>query len=144
MGGGTAICLRIASVLSLLFAAGHTLGGKNSWSPMGETEVLRAMGAYAFRTQGVVRTYLDFYLGFGFILGVYLLLQAIVLWQIAGLAKPASSGIRPLLVSFLGANLLNAWLAGKFIFAIPVAFSLAIGACLAIALLPRSSASAAS
>ena len=33
------LLLRIASVISLLFAAGHTLGGLKKWSPMGDNEV---------------------------------------------------------------------------------------------------------
>ena len=74
----TARLLRIASVISLLFAAGHTLGGSDAWSPLGETEVLKSMRSFRFDVFGVSRTYLDFYLGFGFTLSVYLLLQAIL------------------------------------------------------------------
>jgi hypothetical protein len=32
----TSLLLRIASVISLVFAPGHTLGGLQKWSPMGE------------------------------------------------------------------------------------------------------------
>ena len=39
----TTLFLRIASIISLLFATGHTLGGLKKWSPMGDNEVLRAM-----------------------------------------------------------------------------------------------------
>src|ERR1700682_4811741 len=34
----TALLLRIASVISLVFTAGHTLGGRRSWSFSGEAE----------------------------------------------------------------------------------------------------------
>ena len=37
------IWLRVSSIISVLFATGHSLGGRQSWSPAGETEVLRAM-----------------------------------------------------------------------------------------------------
>jgi hypothetical protein len=81
------IVLRITSIITLLFAAGHSLGGLESWSPVGENEVLKAMQSFRFDAEGVSRTYLDFYLGFGFILSVYLFLQAVLLWQLAALAK---------------------------------------------------------
>ena len=81
------ILLRITSVITLIFAIGHSLGGMESWSPMGDTEVLKAMKAFRFNAEGVTRTYFDFYLGFGLILSVYLFLQAVLLWQLAALAK---------------------------------------------------------
>lgn len=31
----TTLLLRIASVISLIFAVGHSLGGLRKWSPMG-------------------------------------------------------------------------------------------------------------
>jgi hypothetical protein len=54
------LLLRIASVISLLFTAGHTLGGLKKWSPMGDNEVLRAMTGVRFDTMGANRSYLDF------------------------------------------------------------------------------------
>jgi hypothetical protein len=70
----TKMWLRLASVSSLLFSAGHTLGGRRSWS-LGESDVFTAMGTVRFDTAGVSRTYLDFYRGFGFTLSVFLLLH---------------------------------------------------------------------
>ena len=90
------LLLRIASILTLLLAAGHTSGGLTFWSPAGETEVLRAMRSFHFDAAGVSRTYLDFYLGFGFLLGVYLLVQALALWQLASMAKAEPIRVRPL------------------------------------------------
>ncbi len=58
---GTTIALRIASVLSLLIAAGHTLGGRSSWSPVGENDTLRAMRSFHMDVFGVSRTYHDFF-----------------------------------------------------------------------------------
>jgi hypothetical protein len=65
----TAILLRITSVISFLLAAGHTLGGWSSWSPVGDTDVLTSMRTFQFQTVGVTRSYLDFYRGFGFLSG---------------------------------------------------------------------------
>jgi hypothetical protein len=115
--------LRIASVISLLLAAGHTLGGSDSWSPVGESEVLKAMRTFRFEISGVSRTYLDFYLGFGFILSVYFLLQAILLWQLAAIARTEPLKVRPMIASFALASLACALLSLRFIFPVPVVFS---------------------
>ena len=59
------LLLRVASLLAALFAVGHTAGGRGSWSPIGESEGLKAMRTFRFDVAGVGRTYLDFYRGFG-------------------------------------------------------------------------------
>ena len=125
--------LRVASVLTLLFAAGHTMGGLSSWSPAGETEVLLAMRSFQFDASGTSRTYLDFYLGFGLILSIYMLAQAVALWQMASLAKTDASRVRPLIGTFLLASLVSAFLSWKYVFLVPVVSFLAIAACLGLA-----------
>lgn len=127
------LLLRIASILSLLFAVLHTMGGADSWSPVGETDVLRAMRSYHFDAGGVSRTYLDFYLGLGFSVGVFLLLQAVLLWQLAAIANVDSVRIRPMIVSFIVASLACAFLSWKFIFVVPAIFSVVIAALLGLA-----------
>ena len=51
----TTLLLRIASVISLIFGAGHTMGGLRKWSPMGDNAVLRAMTDVRFDTMGANR-----------------------------------------------------------------------------------------
>src|SRR5947207_13035730 len=128
-----ALLLRIASILALLLAAGHTSAGLSFWSPPGETEVLRAMRSFHFDAAGVSRTYLDFYLGFGFVLGIYPIMQAVVFWQLASIAKVDAFRVRPLIGSFFLANLASALLSWKFIFLIPVVSNTAIAVCLGLA-----------
>lgn len=127
------LALRVASVFTLLVAAGHSLGGLSFWSPAGETEVLRAMRSFQFDAAGVSRTYLDFYLGFGLIVSLYLLTQAVVLWQLASFARTDAKRIRPLIGSFFLASVVSAFLAWRYIFLIPVVSFLAIAACLGLA-----------
>ena len=83
----TSPLLRLASLVTLLFAAGHTLGGLDSWSPVGENDILRAMKSFRFDAEGVSRTYFDLYRGFGLSISVYLILQTVLLWQLAMIAK---------------------------------------------------------
>jgi hypothetical protein len=125
--------LRIASIVMLILAAGHTAGGLSFWSPAGETEVLRAMRSFRFDAMGVSRTYLDFYLGFGFTISVYALMQAVAFWQLASIAKSDAYRIRPLIGSFLLASIASAVVAWTFLFVVPVVFSCAIAVCLALA-----------
>jgi hypothetical protein len=127
------ILLRTASILTALFAAGHTIGGTSSWSPAGETDVLRAMRSFHFDAAGASRTYLDFYLGFGYILGVYMLAQAVVLWQLASMAKSDAYRIRPLVGSFFFVAVASTVLSWIYLFIVPVICSAAIAVCLGVA-----------
>jgi len=128
------ILLRIASIITLLYFAGHTSG--MPWTPgvgPGEMPVIEAMKSHSFDTMGSARTYWDFYIGFGVIISVYMLLQAVVLWQLATLAKSDAARLRPIIASFFVAFVVNAILAWKYFFAIPVVMTVVIAIVLALA-----------
>ena len=127
------VLLRVASIVTLVFAAGHSRGGLVSWSPQGENEVLRAMRSYQFDAMGWSRTYWEFYMGFGWIISVFMLLQAVLLWQLAPIAKADPRGLRPLIATFALANAACGVLAWRFIFLMPAIFSAVIAVCLAAA-----------
>src|SRR5690349_12337051 len=93
----TTLFLRIASAISLIFTLGHTAGGLQKWSPMGDNEVLRSMTAVRFNAMGANRSYLDFYMGFGWSLSVVMLMQTVLLWQIASLARTNPASVRPMI-----------------------------------------------
>ncbi|MBV8543468.1 MAG: hypothetical protein JO093_14470 [Acidobacteria bacterium] len=90
------------------------------------------MRSYHFDAGGVSRSYLDFYLGLGFSVGVFLLLQAVLLWQLATIAKVDPIRIRPMVVSFFVASIVSGFLSWKFIFAAPAIFSAVIAILLAL------------
>jgi hypothetical protein len=92
------------------------------------------MKSQTFEAEGFTRTYWDFYVGFGIIISVFLLLQAVVLWQLGSLAKTNTSGVRPMIVSFLAASIVNAGLGWTYFFAVPAAMAAAIALSLLIAL----------
>jgi hypothetical protein len=128
--------LRIAAVLTLLYCAGHTIG--MPWTPYTDpeaTSVLEAMKSHSFEAEGFKGTYWDLYFGFGLIISVYLLVQAAVLWQLASLAKTDAIRVRPIVVSFLVAFVINAALSWKYFFVVPVVLAVLTAICLAIALL---------
>jgi hypothetical protein len=127
--------LRIAAVVTLLYCAGHTAG--MPWTPYTDPEalaIIEAMKNHSFEAEGLKGTYWDFYFGFGIIISLALLVQAAVLWQVASLAKTDAIRVRPIVVSFLVAFIINAALAWKYFFAVPVVMSGVIALCLAISL----------
>src|SRR5262245_12711974 len=125
--------LRISSIVSLLFAVGHTLGGRKAWSPIGENEVLTSMRTVHFDVNGVSRTFLDFYRGFGYSLSVFLVLQAVLLWQLAAIARNQPQVVRPLVASFAISSVIGVFITWAFILPIPAVFSAVLTACLVIA-----------
>src|ERR1700758_551121 len=122
----TTVLLRISAVISLVFALGHSLGGLKRWSPMGDNGVLKAMETVRFDTLGANRSYLDFFLGFGWSLTVAMLLQSVLLWQLASLARTDARQIRPTIAAFAVATLAGGIIAWLFIFPVPALFSAAL------------------
>jgi hypothetical protein len=81
---------------------------------------------------GVSRTYHDFYIGFGYSLSIYLLLQAVLLWLLASLAKRDLASVRPFIAAFLFASVALVIVSWIFIFPVPAAFSASVTVCLAV------------
>jgi hypothetical protein len=125
--------LRVAAVLSVLLALGHTAGGLQHWSPPGDTEVLRSMGTFRFDALGSNRSYLDFYLGFGYIISLYMFAQGLLLWQSASLASSPDARVRPMVATFLAVSVGITALDSVLFFALPTVSNLVISICLALA-----------
>jgi len=126
--------LRIAAVIAALYAAGHTAG--RPWTPTHDPlaqGVVVAMREVHFSAVGLTRSYWDFYQGFGVALSVLLAMEAILLWQLAGLAR-SGAAYRAMTITHLVGFLVLGVVASRFIFALPLWLSLAIAACLGVAL----------
>jgi hypothetical protein len=125
--------LRIAAIMTVLYCAGHTMG--MPWTPSTgpkELAVIEAMKSNRFDVMGSARTYWDFYLGFGLIISGYLALQAIVLWQLATLAKNDWARARPIVLVFFIFSIVNAALVWSFFFIVPLVLATAIAVCLGL------------
>jgi hypothetical protein len=121
------ILLRMGSVVSLLYFAGHMMGVP--WTPSAGPEtaaLLETMRSYRFDVTGSSATYWDFYLGFGLIIGVHLLVQSVALWHLGTMSKKDAGAVRPLIALFGLALVANAILVWKFFFAVPVAFAIVL------------------
>jgi putative flippase GtrA len=95
------------------------------------------MKTVGFLAGGAKRTYWDFYLGFGLAISAYLVLQAIVLWQVAGLVESEWAKVKPNVASFAVAFVVNALIVWQFFFALPLVLALAVAGCLAAAAFSR-------
>src|SRR5882724_5380529 len=85
---------RIAAVLLLLFAVGHTLGFRESDPKWGVDALLGSMRSIHFDVQGFNRTYWDLFVAAGFSVGVLYLFAAVLAWQLGGLPAETLSVMR--------------------------------------------------
>ncbi len=128
------VLLRVASVLTLIFCAGHTYAALHvSSSDPEQAAVFMAMQAFPFEIMGARRTHWDFYRGYSLLFSVTLLLLAVLLWQLAGLAKSNPVGARPFIGSLFLAYLGFTILSGVYFFMAPAVFSAAVAVCVALA-----------
>lgn len=96
---------------------------------MGDNEVLRAMTAVRFDTMGAHRSYLDFYMGFGWSITVAMVMQTVLLWQMASLARTNPASVRPMIALIALATVASGVIAWRFIFPVPALFSTALVIC---------------
>ena len=81
-----------------------------------------------------MRTYWDFFFGYGIIATITLLVQAVLFWQLATLAKTHAALTRPILILFFFNFAATAIVAWRYFFIAPAITELLIAACLAAAL----------
>jgi hypothetical protein len=119
------ILLRVASVLLLLFAAGHTtghLGRKNSTDPRAQA-LIREMEDYHFDFKGTSQTLDGHMEGYGIMTTFILVSLAILLWIVSSnLEKnPRYSNkiLYPVLLFMIG----NGYVAYRYFFLGPAVFS---------------------
>jgi hypothetical protein len=124
---------RIAAVLLVMFAAGHTLGFREVDPGWGVDALVASMQSIHFDFQGFDRTYWDFFEAAGFTVGVFYLFSAILAWQLGSLPAGTMALMRitawAFAACFAGITILS-W---SHLFVIPIAFSIVITLCLAVA-----------
>jgi hypothetical protein len=129
------VLYRIAAVLLLIFAFGHTLGFRQSDPSWGIESLLGQMRSLHFSVQGFHRSYWDIFVGAGFAVGAFYFFSAILAWQLGGL--PAQTLVTMRLTSWAFALCFAAItiVSCLFLFALPVVFSAVITLCLSAAAL---------
>jgi hypothetical protein len=130
----TTLFLRIASVLTLIHALLHTVGGVFGKTPADVQPVVTAMQENHFLAMGVMRTMWNFYMGLGLVVSVALTVEGLVFWQLGTLAKSDALRLRPILMTFLVGYLCISVISYRYFFAGPVITELLIAACLGMAI----------
>jgi hypothetical protein len=129
------IFLRIASVLTLVHAVLHTIGGVFGEADPGvQQATVAVMKANEFAVMGVMRSYGDFYMGMGLAVSVFLTMEAVVFWQLGSLAKTDALRLRPVLATFLVGYLGFAVVSWRYFFVAPVITEVLIALCLGLAI----------
>src|SRR6266849_7064032 len=121
---------RIAAVLLLLFAIGHTLGFRQSDPKWGVDALLGSMRSIHFEVQGFNRTYWDLFVAAGFSVGVFYLFAAILAWQLGGLPAETLAVMRVTAWAFplcFAAITVVSW---RYLVSLPIVFSMVITVCL--------------
>ena len=131
--------LRIASVLTLIHAVLHTVGGVFGKPDPGVQAMVAATMRTRFSFLGTTRSYSDFYLGMGLAVSIFLTVEAIAFWILASMSKSDAARLRPLLAIFVVGYLAMAVNSYAFFFAAPVIVEALIAACLVMAIYTASS-----
>jgi len=127
--------LRIASVLTLIHAVLHTIGGVFGKPDPGlQAATVQMMKANQFPLMGFTRSYWDFYLGLGLGVSIFLTAEALVFWQFGSLAKTHARELRPILATFAVGYLVFAVTSYEFFFLGPVVVEMLIALSLAMAI----------
>jgi len=124
---------RIAAVLLVLFAVGHTLGFRQSDPKWGIDALLGSMRSIHFDMQGSNRTYWDFFVAAGFSVGVFYLFAAILAWQLSSLPSATLALMRGTAWAFALCFAAISVVCWNYLFIIPIVFSMVITLCLTAA-----------
>src|SRR5580704_17954899 len=121
---------RIAGVLLLLFAVGHTLGFRQSNPRWGVDALLGSMRSIHFDVQGFSRSYWDMFQAAGFSVGVFYFFAAILAWQLGGLPAATLALMRGTAWAFalcFAAITVVSWM---YLFMLPIVLGIVITLCL--------------
>lgn len=125
------VFLRIASVLTLVHSALHTIGGVFGKPVPGVGAATYAvMRANYFHVLGATRSYWEFYRGMGLGITITLTAEGLLFWLLGGLAKKYAAELRPILWVFALAYLGFAVNSYAYFFNGPVIAEILIAACL--------------
>ena len=128
-----AITLRIASALALLQYSAHAFLFLSATPThgAGEIAVIDAMKSHVV---GLSRSYWDFYFGYGLMVILSGVIEVILLWHLAVVAKNEPYRVRPIIALFIFANFMHALLVWKYFQLIaPMTFDVLVASTLSFA-----------
>jgi hypothetical protein len=120
---------RIAAVVLVLFALGHTRGALLSTPRFGPASdaVAAAMKDVHLAAAGASDcTWYGFYLGFGIIVSVFFLLSAVLAWHLGGKTARERAGLWPVSAALVASYAANLVITRLYFFPAPTVFSAAV------------------
>jgi hypothetical protein len=127
--------LRVASILTLIHAVLHTIGGVFGHIDPGAASVaVEAMKVNTFPLMGHTRNFWDFYRGMGIGVSISLTVEGIAFWLLGSLAKRHAEALRPILATFAVGYLALSLNSYTYFFLGPVIAEILIAACLLFAI----------
>jgi hypothetical protein len=125
------VLYRIAAVVFLLFAAGHTFGFLSFRPEQADAlAVYNSMNSVTFDFNGTVRSYAQFYTGFGLQVTAYLVFGAYLAWHLGKLAASQPKAIGALAWVFVALQAAILVLSVLYFFVVPSVLSAVILVCL--------------
>lgn len=120
------VLYRIAAVLFLLFAAGHTAGFL-TFHPKATNAlaVQEAMQRVQFAAGGTIVTWNNFYTGFGLFVSVYLLFSALLAWRLSNARESEADMARTVAWMLFAVQLSNIALCLRYFGPVQVIFAIA-------------------
>lgn len=126
----SSVLYRSASVLLLVFAAGHTFGFRQNNPEWGAEAVIGLMRSVHFDAQGFTRTYWDFFSAFGLLFSVFLLFAAVLAWLLGGFPAETLARVRSIEWAFAICFVAVTAVSWRYAFTTPLVFSALITVCL--------------
>jgi hypothetical protein len=122
-------------VLALIQYAAHAWLFLSATPEHGQEEVrlIDEMKSRKWNFRGFLRSYWDFYFGYGMLVILWGVIEVVLLWQLAALSA-ASESVAPLIITLLVANIGHALLTLRYFFLIPVVFDVLIAIVLGLSL----------
>jgi hypothetical protein len=135
---------RIATYLLVLFFLGHTAGGMLAQKSLGPESdaVFAAMKSVRFVFNGATCTWYGFWFGFGLTVSAFLLLSAVISWQLDRIAPASWPVVSVIAWALFASHVFNTVLAWAYFFAGPGVFGIAISLLMAIGALQKQRARA--
>lgn len=127
------VLYKIASILLILFAVGHTLGFLQVDPEWGVASLIQSMKTVRFNVNGSERTYWDFFVGFGLFVTTLMVLASVVAWQLGSVSAATLASMRITAWGFVLCFAVVVFLSWRYFFLVPVIFSIAIFGCLTLA-----------
>jgi hypothetical protein len=122
---------RIASVLLVLYALGHTFGFQHVDPRWGVDALVNGLRTTQFTVQGRQgRTYWGFILGFGYFCTVLMLFCALLAWQLGGLPLATLATMHLATWGFAISFAIATIVTWRYFFVAPIVFSSLVTVCL--------------